>query len=233
MKVYLATPMHGGLCTSRFAESVMDFVRDADFKIDKFFMSNEALITRARNMLVHCFLKTDATHLLFVDGDIDFNSKQVIKMIKSDKDVICGIYPKKYINWNGVCQAAAKHAPINQVIFSGLDLCFNSNKPIRLGTSEIVEVDRAGTGMMCIKREVFEKLADKVPTYKAGIAIVGEVEPMDDIKQFFDATIDPDTGLLESEDFHFCRLCKNNDIKIHVACWVILNHIGSHVFGIP
>ena len=230
IKVFLATPMYGGMCTGRFAESMMGLVKlGLDYSC--FFMGNEALVTRARNSLVHDFLKSDCTHLLFVDADIDFNPREVFEMITSGQDVVCGIYPKKYINWQAAFDTVRRGGSDEMGLFRSLDLCFTSQNPIRMGSKELVEVDRAATGMMCIKRSVFEKLADQVPSYKAGIRIFGSMEPEDEVKQFFDSSIDPETGLLESEDFHFCRIWKNAGGKIHVAPWVCLKHVGQYTFG--
>mgnify|MGYP000341873540 CR=1 FL=1 len=64
------------------------------------FLFNESLITRARNYLVDEFLRSDFTHLLFIDSDIHYNPQDVIAMLALEKDVIGGPYPKKSINWN-------------------------------------------------------------------------------------------------------------------------------------
>ena len=63
------------------------------------FLFNESLITRARNLLTHNFLNSQASHLFFIDSDIKFSANDVLSMISADKDVICGVYPKKEINW--------------------------------------------------------------------------------------------------------------------------------------
>ncbi|NBO87112.1 MAG: hypothetical protein EBV00_02995, partial [Burkholderiaceae bacterium] len=61
-------------------------------------MFNESLIQRGRNALAHQFMKTKCTHLLFIDADIKFDANDIIPMVLADKDIICGIYPKKEIN---------------------------------------------------------------------------------------------------------------------------------------
>jgi hypothetical protein len=61
------------------------------------FLFNESLITRGRNYLAHEFLESDATHLMFIDADIDFDPKDVIALLAMNKPVIGGPYPKKCI----------------------------------------------------------------------------------------------------------------------------------------
>ena len=76
---------------------------------------NESLITRGRNALVHNFLKTDCTHLMFIDSDIKFNANEIPRMFEVDKDVICGIYPKKEINWHQVRDSLAAGATLEEI----------------------------------------------------------------------------------------------------------------------
>ena len=57
----------------------------------------DSLISRARNAAAAEFLASDATHLLFIDADISFDPEDVLKLVESDKDVICSPYPKKYL----------------------------------------------------------------------------------------------------------------------------------------
>ena len=106
---------------------------------------------------------------------------------------------------------------------------------------EPVEAQFCGAGFMLIKRRVFEVLAEKVPTYRnaecqtietVGIDRAGR-EFFDDrwIRQYFDTSIENDHLL--AEDFNFCRLARENGIKVHAAPWVKLAHIGSYIFGQP
>jgi hypothetical protein len=48
--------------------------------------------------------------------------------------------------------------------------------------------------------------------------------------QFFDTSIDPDNGVLLSEDFHFCKLARDNGYEVWAAPWVTLTHAGSYLF---
>ena len=104
-KLFIATPMYGGQCYGYYAQSVLMLQKTMEregIETVFSFMFNESLITRARNALTHGFLNSDATHLLFIDSDIRFNPEDVIAMLKADKEVICGMYPKKEINFASV-----------------------------------------------------------------------------------------------------------------------------------
>jgi len=117
-KIFIATPMYGGMCAGFYTQSIIQLLTtcqangvDADFS----FMFNESLITRARNSLTHNFLKTDCSHLMFIDADINFRASDVIHMIRADKDILCGIYPKKEINWHSVKAAMDRGVPFDQL----------------------------------------------------------------------------------------------------------------------
>jgi hypothetical protein len=59
-----------------------------------------SLVTQGRNMCVSAFLQSNASHLLFVDSDIAFNSGAAERLVACDKDVISIPYPLKDINWD-------------------------------------------------------------------------------------------------------------------------------------
>ena len=40
------------------------------------------------------------THLLFIDSDIDFQSKTIFTMLEKNKDVISCPYPMKTFDWD-------------------------------------------------------------------------------------------------------------------------------------
>ncbi len=92
-KLFVATPMYGGMAHGLYVKSCLDLQATmAKYGIDtKFsFLFNESLITRARNYLVDEFLRSECTHLLFLDSDIHYNPQDVLAMMALDKDVIGG-----------------------------------------------------------------------------------------------------------------------------------------------
>lgn len=235
-KVFIATPMYGGQCFGFYTQSLLqlnNLLRDKNVSSMMSFMFNESLITRGRNALVHQFLKTDCTHLFFIDADIRFNAADVLPMLAADKDIICGIYPKKEINWQGVKNAldagvdvdSLKHHTgsfvVNLVGYSG---------SVTVPINEPVEIWNGGTGFMIIKREVFEKLADLVPAYTNDVNDLAGNLKAEEIKEYFATSIEPGTNRLLSEDYHFCRIWREAGGQIFAAPWAHLSHIGSYVF---
>jgi len=234
--LFIGSPMFGGQCSGYYTQSMMllqNACRERGVKMSFSFMYNESLITRARNGITHGFLKGDATHLLFIDADIRFNPEHLFPMIDADKPIICGIYPKKEIWWGGVRQAIERGTPDEQLkLHTGsfvVNLKDNSGEvTVRVDTP--LEIFNGGTGFMLIKREVFEQLADKVPEYMNNVQDLNSILKPEMVREYFATSIDPDTGVLLSEDYHFCRLARVNGISVWAAPWVQLAHVGNFVF---
>jgi hypothetical protein len=196
-------------------------------------MFNESLITRARNALAHQFLKSDATHLFFIDADIKFEAVDVPAMIDADKDVICGIYPKKEINWDFVKMAISQGVPTDQLKYwtgSFVVNLANYEGSVTVPVNQPVEIWNGGTGFMLIKRQVFEQLAKKVPSYTNDVLDLSGTMGQDKIMEFFATSIEKGTNRLLSEDYHFCAIWRKARGKIYAAPWARLSHVGTYVF---
>jgi len=235
--IFIATPMYGGMCAGYYTQSVMELnmaLQSAGIVASYSFMFNESLITRARNALTKGFLNSNNTHLMFIDSDIKFRPADIIKMLDADMDIICGIYPKKEINWNTIKKAVESGVPEEQLknytgsfVVNLVDYQGEVTVPI----DKPVEIFNGGTGFMLIKREVFEQLADKVPTYYNDVNdLNGQIGVRDEIKEYFATSIEPETGRLLSEDYHFCYIWRKMGGKVHAAPWCQLSHIGSYAF---
>ena len=86
-KLFVATPMYGGMAHGLYLKSCLDLQGimsryGVDVKFS--FLFNESLITRARNYLVDEFLRSDCTHLLFLDSDIHYNPQDVVALLALD-----------------------------------------------------------------------------------------------------------------------------------------------------
>jgi hypothetical protein len=235
-KVFLATPMYGGMCTGYYAQSILqlnNLFRDSGVDCLMSFMFNESLITRARNGLTKAFLGTDCTHMMFIDADIRFQAQDVIRMLNADKDVICGIYPKKEVNWDTVRRAMDEGVPNDMLKhYTGsfvVNLVDYANE-VTVPVDEPVEIFNGGTGFMLIKREVFDQLKDHVPTYTNDVNDLGQTLGKDIISEYFTTSIEDGTNRLLSEDYHFCNIYRKIGGKIYAAPWVQLAHIGTYCF---
>lgn len=232
-KLFIATPRYGAQLWGGYADS-MDDLRTVmakwqlDLKIAK--VDNDSCVARARNTLADEFLRSDCTHMLFWDGDIRATPDNVFGLLsvadpKSDKDVVCGLYPKKHIRWDKV-EAAVKQGvdPEDLKEFVG-DMVFN---PVGLsGQHDLyspLEVSECGTGFMLIQRKVF---AEFILAYPERAYRVDHIPDQEWSWAFFLEEIDPVSRRLLTEDYNFCRLVRAIGLKVWVCPWMNLSHYGG------
>mgnify|MGYP006276827573 CR=1 FL=1 len=245
-KLFLATPMYGGMNHGLYAKSCLDLqalLGQMGVEVRYSFLFNESLITRARNYLVDEFLRAEQyTHLLFIDSDIHFNPQDVLAMLALDKEVIGGPYPKKSINWRNIAEAVKKNPNTDPGELSGLvgEFVFN---PVagtqQFSVQEPLEVLELGTGFMMIRREVFKKFETAYPQYRYKPDHAGQkhFDGSRMIHAYFDTIIDrgPDApGTSErylSEDYFFCQMVRKIGVKIWLCPWVRTGHIGTYEFS--
>jgi hypothetical protein len=244
-KVFVATPMYGGMAHGLYIKSSLDLQTTmSKYGIEtKFsFLFNESLITRARNYLVDEFLRSDFTHLLFIDSDIHYNPQDVIAMLALDKDVIGGPYPKKSINWGNVAQAARNHPNIEPKELETLvgEYVFNVVKGTKqFQVTDPLEVLEIGTGFMMVKREVFDTMKDAYPMihYKPDHVGQANFDGTRYIHAFFDTVIDSKDSITGggsdrylSEDYMFCQMWRKIGGQIWLCPWMKTQHIGTYAF---
>jgi hypothetical protein len=231
----IATPMYGGMCTGTYVQGLlmtMAKMREVGVNVAWCQIMNESLITRARNELARVFLASDHDYLMFIDADIGFNGEAVAQLMLADKDIACGIYPKKEVNWDSVERAASGEITSNLKDYAGA-FVFNmvGGEDAHSDETGCIEVRHGGTGFMLIKRGVFEHLMPHVPTYRVSSfqdPETGEyAKPL--THEFFATSID-ESGALLSEDYHFCELWRNHGGKIHAHPFIRLTHTGTYVF---
>lgn len=244
-KLFVATPMYGGMAHGLYMKSSLDLQTTMNkYGIEtKFsFLFNESLITRARNYLVDEFLRSDYTHMLFIDSDINYNAQDVLALMALDKDVIGGPYPKKSINWNNVAAAARAHPNLEPRQLENLvgDYVFNVVKGTKQFTvTEPLEVMEIGTGFMMVKREVFEKMEKQYPSIRYKPDHVGQAnfDGSRYIHAYFDTVIDTKESITGggsdrylSEDYMFCQMWRKMGGEIYLCPWMKTQHIGSYAF---
>lgn len=230
----IATPMYGGMCTGHYVSGLLgtlNKMRQVNVPVYWAQIMNESLITRARNELVRLFLDKGFDYLMFVDADISFDGHAVATLMAADRDIVCGMYPKKEIDWKKV-EAAAKSNKENLADYGGAFVFNMVGEKAETDNDGCIEIRHGGTGFMLIKRRVFEILAPHVPTYRT--SSFKDPETNEYIKpvthEFFATSIDDNNTLL-SEDYHFCDLWRKHGGKVYANPFIKLEHVGTYVFG--
>ena len=245
-RLFVATPMYGGMAHGMYVKSCLDLQTIlSKYGVDvKFsFLFNESLITRARNYLVDEFLRSDCTHMLFIDSDIHFNPQDVIALLALDKDIVGGPYPKKSINWNNVAETLRKNPDINPSDLEHVvgDYVFNVVHGTKQFTVvEPLEVLEIGTGFMMIERSVFDKMSEAFPLIRYKPDHIGQTnfDGSRYIHAYFDTVIDSIDSITGggserylSEDYMFCQMWRKIGGQIFLCPWMKTGHIGTYQFN--
>ena len=247
-KIFLGMPMYGGMLTENTMHGLLQLqqwsmAKNVGMRVQT--MGNESLITRARNTIVSMMMdQTDyvATHLLFIDADIGFSAQTIERLICADKDVVCGIYPRKHIHFEKAPEILKQNPNITpeelEVKLLGYNLNFDDPLNVRIENG-FCKVSEAATGMMLVKREVFRTMMKKFPErkYVSDQIINGRSFSSDNCYDLF--AVGPyetknNKGVLTkrylSEDYYFSRLWQECGGEIWADVSMPLTHFGNRPF---
>ena len=245
-KIFIGTPCYGGMITADYFKSVLQLTAlAATKKIELQFgtIGNESLITRARNTLVQLFMdESQYTHLLFIDADIGFSWRNIERLLCADKDIACGIYPRKHLHFEKISKWVTENPEISSDELEAKILGYNLNfdDPMNLkGESGFFRVNEAATGMMLVKREVFRTMFKKFPErkYESDQIVNGEYFKSDNCYDLF--AVGPyETQHVDgrpmirylSEDYYFSRLWQECGGEIWADMAMPLTHFGNRAF---
>lgn len=163
----------------------------------------------ARSQMASTFLKGDYTHLLFIDDDIAFAPDLPIRLLQENVDVVAVPYRRK--------QTETK---------------FNIRHSVRVKTMTdrpyMVAVDSIATGMMMIRKNVFEKLAPDTPKFRYDDH--GEEGWLFFRHQLVDDEMVGGVSYM-GEDYWFCKTAVDAGFDIWAFIDEELVHVGNAGFG--
>ena len=245
-KIFIGTPCYGGMISVNYFESCLRLMSECSLhKVGLQFgtIGNESLVTRARNTLVQLFMDhSEYTHLLFIDADIGFSERTVMRMLELDEEVVTGVYPRKTIDWTKVIRKVKEKPDIkeNELLASSLQYNLNVKNPEHVEVKKgFIEVLDGATGFMLIKRQVFEKMAKAYPElkFKSDQHLNDPHDKTFDYHDnsnwnyaFFDTTVEPETKRYLSEDYAFCRLWQKIGGTVYADITSGLTHYGTYAF---
>lgn len=243
-RLMVATPLYGGAEVD-YLRGVIGLVSLAERRgtaCSFSFLSNNAAIDRARNILAGAFLQSDATHMLFLDADIGFVPEQVLDLLALAQTdarlaVIGAPCPKRRVNWTLVAAAAAKGLgqgnPAELERYSGLFALDALDPAAGARLDQPLEMKRIGTGLMLIRRDVIEALCAAHPElrYPVDPQDRGESGLGEHLFALFQPMFDAKTGHLLSDDYAFCHRARDAGFRIFAAPWMRTTHTGPARFA--
>lgn len=237
MKLYVATPMREPYPHGETARNMFYLAKELTKRgIDCHWMMrfNEPYVHTARNALVHyAMIDKSMTHLLFLDSDVIFTTKNVLDLLAAKVGIIGGLYPRKMVDWESVKSQAGKMDAWHLEHTAAPSLIMSSTE--RVGSFEDLfkpfEVDALATGFMMIERGVFEKFAAFYPEARCKLRMP---EGLTEVVEYFKFSKD-EHGEMVGEDVFFCQEAQKMGVKIHVIpAMTTLGHAGTFIYkGCP
>lgn len=209
--VLICTPCHSGKVDLNYHITMMYVTnyftkRGVNFTLD--YNIGMSVDWARSQMATRCLNTHEYTHLLFVDDDMACAADLPFRMLTENLDVVAVPYRRK--------QRSVK---------------YNIRHGVRVetipGRPHLAGVESIATGLMLIKREVFEKLADKVPEFLY-------TDRGDKGRLFFRHEIVEDEMVggvsYMGEDYYFCKLVRDNGMKVWAYVDERVAHIGIYAF---
>ena len=218
VKLFLGLPVYGGY-DPHFVTGLLSLVRRPPCEMRVAPCIGDSLVARARNRLAAEFLRSDCTHLLFLDTDLIFSVEHVARLVGHGEPLVAGIYPKKQRELAWVLNALDEGSP----------------GPDERG---LEPVKYAGTGCLLIAREVLVAMIARWPDLVYRPDELPDEVP-DDAPEarawdFFSCGVweCPRTGRRRylSEDWYFCQRARDLGYEILADTQVILKHVGQFIF---
>ncbi len=207
MKIAIGIPCYDGKVHWETAQSLIAELMVAsqlNIHFNILFHAGNSIITRARNLIVMEFLKSDNDYLMFVDNDISWPPGKICELARKNVDIVGGAYrarkdPEQYM---------VRYLPKDEL----------------WAENGLIEVEGLPGGFMCISRQVLETMVKNHPEleYEEGIA------PDKIAYRFFDFA--QEGNIYWGEDMWFCRLARRNGFKIWLHPEIEFSHIGYKAF---
>jgi hypothetical protein len=206
----IGAPMYGGTCFDYFMLGVFDLQQECSRRgipLGLQAVRNESLIPRARNGIMADFLDSNASHLVFIDSDIGFTGRDVLRLVAHDLPLVGGTYAKKNRD---------RYDPAMVPLDRG----------VQVTASELVEIACLPGGFMCIRRDMAERMAG---AYRDAWYCDSnrDGKPVLDL---FATFIDPVTRNMWSEDYAFCQRWRDIGGKVFLDPNIMLTHSGTTTF---
>ena len=210
--VFVAVPIRDNTVDAGCCMALLANIRHLDragFEVELHFEPGNAYIDDARNRIAKTFLASGKDRLLFVDSDLCFSPDAFLKLLAYNADIIAGIYPMKRDE--------------NQWSITQIETD-KDGFPMGDDATGLIDAKMAPTGLMCIKRQVFERMAKEHPEWR--------INNNGGMMEFF-ARGKCFAGDNNSygEDVSFCKRWKEMGGKIWIYPDIDFEHVGKKAFS--
>lgn len=214
MKVFFATPAYDGTCHVAMVRSLIgerDLLREAGIEAEWRDHAGCCYLPITRNALVQMFLESDATDLIFIDSDIEWELGASWKLLKHiDKEVVAGAYRHKVDaeSYPALCNGDA------------------DGRPVVDPATGLIRAMLVPTGFLKIRRSAFEKFR----AHYGSREVIDRSDPNNPKPYYcyFDTVRIGEQWW--GEDLHFCNEWRAMGGEIWVEPDITISHHGLRRF---
>ena len=220
LKVIIATPFYEMKGFSPYISSLVHTVKMLTIlgiEHEYWDASGDSYVDRAKNTLMNKFLEDpDATDLVMIDSDMQWNAEAIISMIMLPEEVVVGSYPQK--------NAWGKWTALPEVVKDeNKENAFHPVGRVLPDGSALIKSQFLAGGFMRIKRSALEKFRDKHTQYRYQDSSADPTCPERTYVEF--STCEVKDGLRWGED----RVFGKRLAEIGIEAWIYPNiHMGHY-----
>lgn len=203
--------------TAALASTIL-FLQEQGIRVGFHFVIGSSVIHKARNELVGYFLRSDFTDMLCIDDDMDWNPKDVLRLLGSDKALIGGVGRMRVQNPNS-----------DPNVWCWRPLHDDQGR-LRQDDMGAIEVKGFGAAFMLINRRVFEDMIAAHPEWKKPGPDDWPADVRANYFEFFRQNHEGQKGET-SEDYVFCDRWRQLGKSVWIDPTIKLGHVGSWTFS--
>jgi hypothetical protein len=190
----------------------MSLLQEEGMETMWFCHGNVAAVPRLRNRIVQEALDNGATDLVFIDGDINWDAKDLLRLLRHDADIVAAVMPT-----NSTRTVSGKTFP-----FRPLD-----GKVIL--RDNLAEVEAVPTAFLRITAKALRDLSSKAEMVYMSTDHGGVMQaPV--LFTYRQLPIGPEGKMMMTgEDFSFCHFARENGYRIYIDPYIGLGHMKSIV----
>lgn len=242
-KIVIGMPTSGSLVQVQTLASLVVTCRELGQRQIPFSFYNvdRCEITAARNRIAWGFLADpDASHLLFVDADMQFSVSALRRLLDSGRALVGCAYCHRELDFSRIesllnfSRKAGRSISLDDAMRISASYVLRPTEEVESGVppriiNGLISVLGVGMGVTLIHRSVFKVLIDSGELPVRGVGWEAESEGTETYG-FFDP-LENAEGLRLSEDFSFCeRWIRFGDGEVWCNVEDSIGHIGSHRF---
>lgn len=216
----LSTPCYGAKLTNAYCHSLISTVTvlvRLGLPHTWLTLPDEAVISRARDLLMAWFLASKHSHMMCLDSDVQWQKEDVLKLMLCGHEVIMGSYPKKIMPEPG----KPMEYPVNWIWPD------DSGKLETCPKCGAIKINGGPAGFMMIRRSAAEKMFAAYSDMKyEGIG------KFPDADKYLYAGYNPilEKGVLWSEDLSWCQRWRAIGGEVWLDPDIRLGHFGNYMF---